>query len=298
MDDKLTVLAQIRDLELSRTPDYARISQLVTRAKGPDRTMQQFAEVAQIGPSTLSRIANMLIKKPLSKEVIAQIYVARYDSNDFSLLEALATANGYYPKEQRSDSGHREVIERTIQLERQMKNILIAGVVACGLPVTQVLDASWKGGDALPTILRPISGDLVLSTQVGSNTKRTKRWVFELNTTLPPAESSDRVHRPRSSARMCLERYSRYYLTDAWQPESLNDVKISFVFIWPDLYNAFISLLEDAQINNEMTAILIDQQAGTVVQEEWLPGKFVPPSSGSIFSVPQTPTVYKEEEDQ
>ena len=55
-----------------RTPDKIDIAHLVNIAKGPDRTMAQFADECQISASTLSRIVNGKTTKPLAYDTILQ----------------------------------------------------------------------------------------------------------------------------------------------------------------------------------------------------------------------------------
>ena len=92
---------EIRSYKQIRTPDYARLASLVSQAKGPDRTMAQFAETTGIGASTLSRLVNLNIKKPLSMETIIKIYEGRANAEDEYLLEALARANGMHRRANR-----------------------------------------------------------------------------------------------------------------------------------------------------------------------------------------------------
>ena len=72
-------MAEERDTEYVqvRTPDIMRISEYVIKAKGINRTMAQFAEDCGIGASTLSRIANGKISKPLSEDTVKAIYEHR-----------------------------------------------------------------------------------------------------------------------------------------------------------------------------------------------------------------------------
>lgn len=79
---------------LARTPDLLRLGELVTRAKGPSRTMAQFAEDCGIGASTLSRIANGKITKAVSLENLQAIYDHRDESVELP-FETFARADGY-----------------------------------------------------------------------------------------------------------------------------------------------------------------------------------------------------------
>ena len=87
-------IEEIRGYQQLRTPDYAALANCVNRAKGPNRTMAQFAEDTGVSASTLSRIVNMNIKKPLSVDLIIKIFEKRAAQEDEFLLESMARANG------------------------------------------------------------------------------------------------------------------------------------------------------------------------------------------------------------
>ena len=76
------------------TPDNAALADCLNEAKGPKRTMAQFALDTGISPATLSRILNMNFKKPLSKELIIRIFEHRANQEDSRLLRKFAVANG------------------------------------------------------------------------------------------------------------------------------------------------------------------------------------------------------------
>ena len=83
-------IEEIRGYQQLRTPDYAALANCVNRAKGPNRTMAQFAEDTGISASTLSRIVNMNIKKPMAIDLIIKIFEKRADQEDEYLLESMA----------------------------------------------------------------------------------------------------------------------------------------------------------------------------------------------------------------
>ena len=76
--------------------DKDRLAQYLEAAKGPGRTMKQFAEECNVNPSTLSRIAN---KKMLggSSEALMLAIFQHADQNSGLSLDALMDANGMVP---------------------------------------------------------------------------------------------------------------------------------------------------------------------------------------------------------
>ena len=76
--------------------DKERLAQYIEAAKGPGRTMKQFAEECEVNPSTLSRIANKKLVGG-SSETLMQAIFEHADPNSGLTLDALMDANGMVP---------------------------------------------------------------------------------------------------------------------------------------------------------------------------------------------------------
>ena len=110
-----------REYVQTRIPDKQRLSELLGQCKGSDRTMAQYAEeCGTISPSTLSRILNGKITKPLTLELLKTIYDHR-DKNANVSFYSLCTANGMVDKEtlERRSKG---VAQRRFDLKRDLEN--------------------------------------------------------------------------------------------------------------------------------------------------------------------------------
>lgn len=81
-------------------------------------------------------------KNSCGSAVHVHIFECRADKSDKYLLESLARANGYFPKEyaERVEAHDRFTHRRNEEMNRRnmMKNGIIAGIVAAGLPITEV----------------------------------------------------------------------------------------------------------------------------------------------------------------
>ena len=139
-------MAEERDTEYVqvRTPDIMRISEYVIKAKGINRTMAQFAEDCGIGASTLSRIANGKISKPLSEDTVKAIYEHRAPESKID-LDMFMLANGMRDKkehERRASMGpHYSVREESMNRERQAKNAIVAALLERDVPIVKVPDS-------------------------------------------------------------------------------------------------------------------------------------------------------------
>lgn len=74
-------------------PDKDELSKLITKAKGPGRTMKQFAIECGADPSTLSRIVNKKNSRPSSDKLIKSI-AEHADPNSGVTLDAIMAAHG------------------------------------------------------------------------------------------------------------------------------------------------------------------------------------------------------------
>jgi len=283
-----TKAEDVRGYKQIRTPDYAQLANLVNQAKGPDRVMSQFAEDTQIGASTLSRIVNLNIKKPLNIETIIAIFEARANKDDLYLLESLANANGFYSQEYANRIRDRHSISMRmhadINRERMMKNALIAGVVAAGLTVTEVADRPREYRGEKTSLMPMVRCDFMIKLPAETNQAKISNWEFFLYPQVYNSQEDGRRRMPvRMETRRLMERISPVFLVDAWQPQELSGTKLSFVFVDEQLFDAFYDATFYAKLNNEMSIILVDPDAHTVVKEVLIVGNYYPMSVEGVF---------------
>jgi len=286
-------IEELKEYKQIRTPDVAALANCVNRAKGPERTMAQFAADTEISASTLSRIVNMNIKKPLSTDMIIAIFNSRADQTDEYLLESLARANGLAsPDRVERISDRDRMHERRfneMNTITMMKNAILGGVLAAGIPIAKVFDGrvmrSFETDKGLPMIYQSRSCDFFMA--LGDNLSTINVWrVYAFPYTLD--EEATRMRHP---ARWALDSVTRgiapLFLRDAWDPESLRGTKISFAFVDERVFAPFVEEMRSAKLNNEMTILLLDPTNGyKVIDEVWIPGTYDQLSNISIFSVP------------
>lgn len=281
---------EIKQYQQIRTPDYALLANLLNKAKGPERAMAQFAEDTQIGASTLSRIVNLNIKKPLSIDTIVAIYEARANKEDTYLLESLARANGLFPGDyaERVKSRHDFAARRNeeVNRERMMKNALIAGVVACGIQVKGIVDNPRLRQEKIPMLYPIRYGDFMLDLCSESNITIIKEWAFYLFPRLRNRQDEERVRSVRSEIHMIMEKISVWFLLDAWEPDEVKGMKVSFVFVDEELFEGMKETLQRAKLHNEMSLILMDADDYRVIKEVWIPGDYEQLSNISVFEIP------------
>ncbi|MFD1406424.1 hypothetical protein [Robinsoniella peoriensis] len=283
-------IEEIKTYQQVRTPDMASLAAYVAKAKGPNHTMAQFAEDTQIGASTLSRIVNCNIKKPLSIDMIISIFEKRADISDELLLSQIARANGLYPADYADRMKEREAFEmrhrESMNREILMKNAIVAGVAACGIPIKQVNDSPLSNNDGIQVGLPRIRADFTLDLNSESNLGSIKTWMFFLYPQIS-VTSDMQSHRPvRFDARRIMDRISAWFLADAWYPECMKGRKISFAFLDEALFDAFREMVSVVRLHTEMTILLLDQTTFAVTKEVWIPGEYEQLSNISVFEAP------------
>jgi transcriptional regulator with XRE-family HTH domain len=280
---------EFQEFQQLRAPDMVALANYVNKAKGPERPMAQFAEDTGIGASTLSRIVNRRITKPLSKEVILKIYECRANPEDEYLLEALARANGLMPPDYaaRVQSENRMAAKRNAEISRanMMKNSIVTSILAAGMPISTILDDRMARLEReIPAIFTRYRGDFTVVLRSEESTSGINEWSFFL---YPQLLEEDINQRPdRFIVRMLLDKIKSWLLVDAWYPEEMRHMKFTFAFADERLFDAFKEALSVAKLNNEMSVILMDRYDYTVLKEVWLPGNYSPMTNISVFEMP------------
>ena len=87
-------------------------------------------------------------------------------------------------------------------------------------------------------------------------------------------------------ARHILSKLSPWFVLDAWEPERLAGMKLSFAFVDYQLFDAFKEAVLNAKLHTEMTILLLDQVNYSVLTEVWIPGEYEQLTKISVFQVP------------
>lgn len=253
------------DLVEVTKPDGDAIAEIVNEAKG-DRTLKEYADATGISAPTLSRIMNGKITRPLSIETIVSL-LSQSDMNTLGTMHKLARSCGYMSKAEQS------ALRGRIQL-RQTREGLYANVKRLMLTVI-VTELFQRGTTNDPRLLESDPGtlftvseqtikyDFAFDAEQDGNKKLWCFFCFPQNVEDYKAShiSADKL------ARGIFRELSTLFLTDAWMPSEHADKKISFCFSDADIFEEFCSLMGSSKFNNEFSAILIDEDANRVLEE-------------------------------
>ena len=256
-------MSEERDYKQTGVPDFMLISKIVKAAKGENRTMAVFAIETGINASTLSRIVNGKLRKPLTADYIEKIMDKKDVECHFSKSQ-LFRANGMTSEGNKASLGMRgfQLREIAIKMQRIISNELFSRDVKFRL-MTQ------REVDSLPVYdVGSMSFPLIAFEVYDS--KYEENWVIKCIPT-PMSAGSARNGRERLG-KLVLVECAALLLHDAWHPEELRKTKTTFAFTDPEFYYGFRERLEKEKVFSQMSTILIDLEKGCVSVEEPLSG--------------------------
>jgi len=277
------------DLVQVTEPDPEELAEITKRAIG-STPLREFGAKAGVSASTLSRIMNGKITKPLTAETLLNIVVSSVAAAEepSALLKELARANGMMSRsEQKALHQHLGLRKQRDQLhvsvKRVMSTTLLARLVERGVGLNGDGDDDFDvGGGYIKNVTEMgIRYDFRLDVESKSEKYTWVIWAF------PQSEDdySDGNFNPRQLASQLVRELSPVFLADSWTPDLYSAAKITFCFVDWQLFECFCHLLNGAKLNNRFSAILIDQEALNIQEERILPSASFPDST-SLFDLP------------
>lgn len=232
-------------------PDTEDLAILVSMAKGTDRSMAEFARKCKVkGPSTFSRIVNQLIDKPLSDELIFSIAENAANKNEVT-LDMLMRANGKIPKEEISDgvpvNNNRKIFNTQSEKIKIIRDDLVQLYLNNGHSVQIYPDL--KSLDDLPSSRYglTIPSDFALHVQ-GLDPLY---WNYIVDfTDLHDVSIKSAKTDLGALISNTMKRYSSLFLRDAWEPETLKNIKNTIIFTEEKAHAIFRGLLMNTKFNS------------------------------------------------
>lgn len=234
--------------------DKEKLAQFLDIAKGPTRTMKQFAEECGVNPSTFSRISNKKISTPCSEAVIRAIYEHKDPNSEFS-LDILMAANGMIPYGMARTN--RFVAEKTVA-EFIMDEMQIRGCTVYSgkrLMFSKSMAYRWD--------------ILCVDERFGGN----GLWGFDI---VPSSNNSyrkgldipeDRARRNRMfDKQRFYSRLSRYAAIRYFHPEDVPQ-RFSFVVYDKAYYDNILEEYGDQKFYDDVSLLLVDIESRKLTEE-------------------------------
>lgn len=252
-----------------RIPDKMMIASLINEAKG-NRTMAQLAEACNVSASMLSRVVNGKITKPMSVDVIRSI-AENAETRSPAFFEKLARANGLMPKAQyeereaRGESKHRSRIEERREQETKAQNIIMTELLKRGIPVKLM---NWRDAELHSTCGQSLPFDFAIETDLGDGPLV---WSFMII----PYTLGDVLGESNAPVgyylRRAMQNMSGWFLTDAWEPELLENRLHTFLFLDGSVYMSFEdTVVIGAKVNNDLSFVTLGMEQERVNFEIYL----------------------------
>lgn len=275
-----------KEYVIARTPDKMRLANLINMAKGPNRTMAQFAELCNVSASTLSRAVNGKITKPLAQELI---YALVENAAEEMSLDSFMRANGMLEKEmveRRAMRGHDPYERRQRDLDRE---IIVKNTISSEL---------LNRGKLIRFFLRLPDRENVQSKFAFNHMSSFAVWLEDerimWNFIVRPTILSEVEDRDRRFFRMhTMDRLTKLFLADAWEPEFFAGMRTSIAFLDKEFYDEQVAMFGQAQVNTDISLILIDAEKEEVLEEFAIPKK----NGDSKESIFASPVINKDADD-
>ena len=268
-------------------PDWKKLAELLEIAKGPNRTMAQFAYECGKSPATFSRIVHAKNEKKLADKMIAAIadhsadpVRANYDS--------FMRANGKIPKEEKIEKEDLQELDK--KGEEKKKPSIVENMRKIKWDVREIIVSELFSREYLVSFSHDLRiAGLFPKSQYGLsiNSSFSSKidvpdidiWNFVVMTQETYAkldkETIEKMKERGSSAylRHIMFHNSMLFRRDAWEPETLEGIRNSLVFTEEDYYDAFREKIMEIEVNTDISIILVDLESKKVVKEEMLPRK-------------------------
>ena len=286
------------DLVQITEPNPEDIAEIVKRIIG-GTPLREFGSKAGVSASTLSRIINGKISKPLSMATLVSIVMgANASSKEMTdLYIEMARANGMMSRAEQKVLYHQmEEHKQRNNLQSALKEmiftILYARLIERGINVNED-DKDYlfdlKGGFLKNITEMGIRYDIRMNVMFKGEHYTWILWAFPYTENDYPKGS----YNPKKIASKLVRELSPVFLTDSWVPELYADAKLTFCFADGALFECFCNVLTGAKLSNRLSAVLINTEDPRYIQERIFPSANYPDSI-SLFSLPPVMSINHE----
>lgn len=257
---------------LINKPDATRVAVIVKQAIGSDRSNKAFAALIGVNEVALSRMCNGRITKAMSIETIIKIFEnqahppkGEFPVDVFELLEA----NGYVSKEEQKNNAAAKELKKSrlsaFRAERELMSMIIkVALFDRGIELKQS-DYEYTKGHVDTIIGNQRRCDF--ATTMGFEGEHYIGVFF----TIPQKYEDFTFNGCQSSVedimRNLMNELSSIFLSDAWDTEYYDQLKLHFCFVEKQFYDVFVDKLKNAPFNSRFSAILMDDENLRIVEE-------------------------------
>ncbi|WP_034450693.1 hypothetical protein [Butyrivibrio sp. AE2032] len=263
-----------------RAPNKNVLKRMVEAAKGPARTLTQFAKdcsdiskcsqnTKKINTPAFARVlAGNDVVRPLKEEIIQALLNNAADRKIVN-PDDLLRANGY---ELRSVAEREKNASMSLESTREFIALKSRADADIRRRLSAIGNTTWISVPDFSSAKdpdRPHNDRFFFSDRFGviepydlntvfvdTGTNLPVYWGFCIDSTAPSV---------RADKAGAVKKFREILLEDIIHPEEMNDLKISFVYQNRNLYNAAVSELSDIKVSNYISVVLI--QKGEIAAE-------------------------------
>lgn len=252
------------------TPDWDKLTELLGKAKGPDRSMGKFADQCNISRATFTRIVRGYYVKALSKEMLNKIIENAAPDSGVTMKEMLR-ANGYAPQGSEADDANDFVSDRTAVdhktrvadlldiISRELYQRGLSFMLYAGDNNKEIIPESTLGLTAIDRFQAP----WFLTFHI----QGFEPYYIKFHGNM----MNEKIIDSKENLWRALKPYYPLFLRDAWEPECSKDIMYCIVFTSESAFDIFAETMKEVRVNNYISSVLVDMDARRVKKEFLLP---------------------------
>lgn len=244
------------------------LAALLVEAKGPSRSMAEYAKACGVNASTLSRILNGKITRPVSVDMLKKLFENRDPSATFT-LEQFASANGMVTSEARDNAIEqtRKSSERIYNHYRHISKIITNDLFDRGITMRRIPSPTDEEDEDIGSLLfsKRVHADIALEADYDDHTVR---WMFQIVPFIfkKPISDEDAI----LYVHQIISNFSKLFLRDVWEPNENAGEQYTIVVANGKIYNFLIKGLSNIHFHHTFTAVLVDAREDKVIEETQL----------------------------
>lgn len=271
------------------TPDWDALVSDLYYMKGRNRSMRQFAKACGLSPATMTKLVNKEYKNRLSLKMLKKFLRGSEENTNNglkNLMVSLLRDNGYILESELNENPNygddTQVLSNELKYGIHPKNlhqILSNALFERGLSYTVINDPNVfrlkirreEGEDKRSDIPESKLGMIAYDGRYGVVTYHIQGYEPMYLKYLSLANEIKIVS--KETLWNCLDTcmVSMLFLRDAWDPEATRNFSYTIVFRMESVFNIFVEIMKDIRVNNYISAILVDMESKTIIDEFAIP---------------------------
>ena len=273
----------------SRLPDKEKLSELLLKGKGEGRSMAEYAEACDSSPATFSRILRKSIQRPLSEELIRKIVdnAAEHCLNMDDLMQAngmLVLRAVRHPRQNANKPVSRQGASDMIPQIRSIVHdeLYQHDLIPMFMPALPLQNEEFFPASRFGLGLAALAEDSIVLHLLKFDPPF---WMLvpDMGETQDVQEASSAKDKngAKDAAEQTvilkgvMKQIGPFFLKDHWEPDTLKNLKVTFVFTKRERFEVVRKALTDGQVkvNGCFSLVLMSTSDKCIVDHYFLPSE-------------------------